>query len=92
MICWIICVLFQFFTNRTWVFDGHVDSTAGFMRQMLGFFGGRVFTLLVEEMLLAIFITWMGCNAMAVKLAAQIIVIILNYVISKVLFFRKHEN
>ena len=22
IICWIICVLFQFFTNRTWVFDG----------------------------------------------------------------------
>ena len=62
------------------------------MRQILGFFGGRVFTLIVEEMLLAIFITWMGCNAIAVKLVAQIIVIILNYVISKVLVFKKHGN
>lgn len=91
-ICWIICVLFQFFTNRTWVFDGHVDSTAEFMRQALGFFGGRIFTLVVEEMLLAIFITWMGCNAIAVKLVAQVIVIIQNYFISKVLVFRKHGN
>lgn len=33
-ICWTVCVLFQFFTNRTWVFDGRVETAAGFARQM----------------------------------------------------------
>ena len=32
VICWVICVLFQYFTNRTWVFDGQVDSAAGIFK------------------------------------------------------------
>ena len=42
VICWVVCVLFQYFTNRTWVFDGQVDSAAGFLKQMASFFGGRL--------------------------------------------------
>lgn len=88
-LCWIICVLFQFFTNRTWVFDGKVNSRTEFIQQMSGFVGGRIATLVIEEIILAIFITWLGFEAMLVKLAAQVIVIVLNYVISKLLVFRK---
>ena len=79
VICWVVCVLFQYFTNRTWVFDGQVAS----------FFGGRLFTLIVEEAILAVFITWLGFNSMAVKLVAQVVVIVLNYVISKLIVFKK---
>lgn len=89
MICWIICVLFQFFTNRTWVFDGQADSTAEFIKQMSGFVEGRAATLLIEELILAVFITWLQMNALIVKLAAQVVVIILNYVISKLVVFKK---
>ena len=89
VICWIVCVLFQFVTNRTWVFDGKTENAADFIKQILSFFGGRVFTLVVEEVFLAVFITWLGLNSTVVKLVAQVIVIILNYVISKVFVFRK---
>ena len=89
VICWVVCVLFQYFTNRTWVFDGQVDSAAGFLKQMASFFGGRLFTLIVEEAILAVFITWLGFNSMAVKLVAQVVVIVLNYVISKLIVFKK---
>lgn len=89
IICWTICVLFQFFTNRTWVFDAHADSASGFIKQMAFFFGGRVVTLVLEELILGLFITWLQFHAMAVKLAAQAVVIILNYLISRLLVFRK---
>ena len=78
VICWVVCVLFQYFTNRTWVFDGQAS-----------FFGGRLFTLVVEEAILAVFITWLGFNSMAVKLIAQVVVIVLNYIISKLIVFKK---
>ena len=87
--CWIICVLFQFFTNRTWVFEGETSGIIEFIKQMASFFAGRVFTLVVEEVILAIFITWLEFNDVAVKLAAQVAVIILNYVISKWWVFSK---
>ena len=52
-------------------------------------FGGRLFTLAVEEVMLAVFISWLGMNSMAVKLTAQVLVIVLNYVISKLFVFKK---
>lgn len=88
IICWISCVLFQFFTNRTWVFDGHVNTRREFIKQMCSFFSGRLFTLAIEEIILVIFIKLLGLNAIAVKLVAQIVVIILNYIISKKIIFR----
>lgn len=89
IICWVVCVLMQFFTNRIWVFDGRVDSTGAFVKQMTSFVGGRAFTLVLEEIILAVFITWLQMNATVVKLVAQVVVIVLNYVISKLMVFRK---
>ena len=88
VICWVICVLFQFFTNRTWVFDGKTETTSGFWIQMASFFGGRLFTLAVEEGILAVFITWLRFPSLPVKFAAQVVIIVLNYVISKLIVFK----
>lgn len=89
IICWIVCVLFQFFTNRIWVFDGHVHTVAAFLKQAFSFFSGRVFTLVVEEIILAVFITWLAFDSMVVKLIAQVVVIVLNYIISKLVVFKR---
>ena len=88
-ISWVICVLFQYITNRTWVFDGHVEGAGALIKQVSSFFGGRIFTLLVEELIILVFITKLGFNRIAVKLIAQIVVIVLNYVISKLFVFKK---
>lgn len=86
MICWIICVLFQYVTNRTWVFPG--ETKDGIPRQLAAFLGGRVFTLVVEEIILLVFVLWLNFGAAPVKFAAQIVVIVLNYIISKYLVFK----
>ena len=86
---WIICVAFQFFTNRTWVFDGKVDNTRDFLKQAGSFTIGRLFTLVVEDLIIFIFVTILAFKSMPVKLAATFIVIVLNYVISKLFVFKK---
>ena len=88
---WVICVLFQFITNKTWVFDAGTDSTKGLVAQLAGFFGGRLLTLLLEELILGIFIVSLHWNRIGVKLAAQIFVIVANYVISKFFVFKKKD-
>ena len=99
-VCWILCVLFQYFTNRTWVFRSHSESAAGLVKEIMAFFGGRIFTLLVEEAIIFAFITWLGDEISSslsldralwdiiVKLFAQFVIIVLNYVISKLFVFR----
>ena len=77
---WFLTVLFAFFTNRTWVFAG---SGRSFLTQLCAFFGGRLFTLAVEDILLYVFISGMGVPEALVKTVSQIVVIVLNYGISK---------
>lgn len=86
---WIITVIFAFFTNRIWVFDSPTNGVGQFFKQMISFFGGRVITLIVEEIILFIFITVMQFPSMIIKIISQVIVILLNYVISKVIVFRR---
>ena len=88
-ISWVIAVLFAFFTNRIWVFRAPTKTAGEFLRQMASFYGGRVVTLLIEEAMLAVFITWLGFSDMPVKITAQIVVIVLNYFISKLFIFKK---
>lgn len=89
ILSWIITVLFAFFTNRIWVFDSKTDTVNEFIKQMVAFFGGRVVTLVIEEAILLVFITIMGLNSMLIKIIAQVVVIVLNYIISKLWIFKK---
>lgn len=89
IISWIVTVLFAFFTNRVWVFSSSTKGILNFLKQMEAFFCGRVITLIVEEIILLIFITKLGFSAIFIKIGAQIIVILLNYIISKLIVFRK---
>lgn len=85
---WILAVAFAYVTNRILVFDSNASTVAGFMKEITSFVGGRVATLVIEELILFIFITNLGMNSMLIKVIAQIIVIVLNYVISKLIVFK----
>ena len=91
-VSWIITVLFAFFTNRTYVFRAGSGGLPVLFRQMLSFCSGRLFTLLVEEAILWIFISVLDFASIPVKIAAQVVVVVLNYVISKWIVFAKKEE
>ncbi len=86
---WVLAVLFAFITNRIWVFETKTEGRGAFVRQLLSFYGGRLLTFGLEEVLLFVCITLLSLDAMWVKVAAQVVVLILNYVISKLFVFRK---
>lgn len=86
IVSWLLAVLFAFLTNRRFVFEAQNDS---FIRQLFSFYGGRLLTLGIEELLLLIFITWLQFDSMVVKIVAQVVIIIANYFISKWFVFRK---
>lgn len=92
LICWIVCVAFQFVTNRTWVFQQRTqEQYEGILLELIRFFGGRVFTLVVEELILFFLIGCAAFPATPVKFFSQIVVIILNYIISKYFVFYKRR-
>lgn len=89
IISWVIAVMFAFVTNRIWVFRSNENGAAAVLRQMLTFYAGRVLTLLIEELMLWVFVKELSFNGLAVKTAAQLVVIVLNYIISKLLIFKR---
>ena len=89
---WILVVLFAYITNSIWVFSAKPSGLSELIRQMTGFFEGRVATLLMEEAVLFIGINLLGFPVILVKIAAQILVLIGNYIISKVFVFRKRKD
>ena len=86
---WILAVLFAYITNRIWVFDSNAEDMNGILREMVSFFGGRVATLLMEEVILYVGIKLLSMNSIGVKVVAQILVLIGNYLISKLFVFKK---
>ena len=85
-----ITVAFAFFTNRIWVFEAPTDSLSSFIKQISKFYAGRIITLAIEEAILLIFIIILCLESIPVKIEAQIIVIVLNYIVSKLLIFKKN--
>ena len=88
-ISWVIAVLFAYVTNRTWVFTDKAHNFKGVLKEIFAFFAGRFFTLLVENGIIYVFITMLGFNRIVIKIIGQIVIIILNYIISKWLIFKK---
>ena len=88
VLSWIFAVLFAYVTNRTWVFDSRAAGLRNVCREAAAFFGGRLLTLGMEELLLVVFVTWLRFDSMIVKIAAQIVVLVSNFVISKWLVFK----
>lgn len=89
MISWILAVLFAFYTNRIWVFSAKTNSKKDLIVQMISFCSGRIVTLIIEEVILFVFIKCLHYGSMEVKIMAQIVVVVLNYIISKLWVFHK---
>ena len=85
---WIAAVGFAYVTNRTWVFSSQAKGI-GIFREACTFYGGRIVTFLLEEVILYVFITLLFLPPLTVKILAQVVVLVLNYVISKLIVFKK---
>ncbi|MCC8162838.1 MAG: GtrA family protein [Lachnospiraceae bacterium] len=91
IIAWIAAVLFAYLTNRTWVFGSEETTMSGIVNEIIRFFGCRLATGVVDWLCMFIFATLLTWNDIIVKVGANILVIILNYVASKVIIFRKRK-
>lgn len=88
VLSWILAVGVAYGTNRRWVFCSRSTGHT-FWMELFAFYGGRLTTLGLEAGILLIFTTWLGFDSTLVKLVTQAAVLVGNYIISKVLIFRK---
>lgn len=89
VIAWVLSVLFAYVTNRKWVFESKASSAAEIAREMVSFFAARISTGILDWAIMLIFAEKLKLMEMAVKIASNVIVIILNYVLSRWLVFKE---
>ena len=85
---WILSVLFAFAGSKWFVFRDEAREPGALLRQLAGFFGSRLLTLLIEAGLMELLVTALGMDAVAAKVLCNVVVIVLNFVLSKRFVFR----
>lgn len=86
---WVAAVIFGYAANKAFVFRTHCASAWALLREAGSFFAMRLVSLGMESVLMYLTVEVMHLNDLAMKLIVNIVVIILNYVFSKLVVFKK---
>ena len=90
-VAWIVAVLFSFVTNKLFVFESKAADTKTVLRELTTFIGTRILSfLLFEELIFGLLAHFM--NSWIAKLIIAVFVVIFNYVMSKLVIFRKKKE
>ena len=90
VIAWFASVLFAFITNKLIVFDR--KEKTGFFKEIVLFYSSRLLTGLLEIGAMALFVDICQFNYWAVKIVANVVIIVLNYILSKFIVFKKDKS
>lgn len=88
-LAWLIAVIFAFATNKKWVFDSQSMEWKVLLYELVTFFACRLATGVLDMVVMFVAVDVMAWNEMLWKLLSNVIVIILNYVASKLVIFKK---
>lgn len=89
MIAWVVAVAFAYLTNKPFVFKSNDWSAKTVIPELARFLGCRIGSGVAETLILLVAVDLMGWNGNIWKLVTQIMVVILNYIGSKLLVFKK---
>ena len=92
VLAWVAAVLFAYFTNRKWVFHSQASTRQEISREITSFFGCRLATGVLDWVLMFVCVDLLHFNDMLIKLLANVMVVILNFVASKLIIFKKKKS
>lgn len=93
IISWIAAVLFAYFTNRKFVFE---STNKNKLKEFINFVIARLSTLFLEMIIMWFFVTLLKLNSdlhvIIFTMVAQVVVIVGNYIFSKLFVFKKTDK
>lgn len=88
-LAWVVSVAFAFLTNKPFVFQSHDWSLPVVLPELAKFLGTRVGSGLLETGIIFLSVDLLAFDGNLMKLATSVLVVIINYVGSKLLVFKK---
>ncbi len=89
---WICAVTFAFFTNKKYVFKNETHSPQEFRKVFVSFYGARLATLAMEEVIFLVCCDFIGMNKTIITFLSQVLIFIANYILSKVFVFKNKDS
>lgn len=93
IIAWIFAATFAYITNRIFVFESKIKGFRQNIKQITTFYVSRLTTLVIDMLIMFIFIDVMNIQSniyeLFIKILSNLIIMILNYVFSKIFVFKK---
>lgn len=91
-ISWVCSVFFAFFTNKLWVFHSNTPTMNYLMIEFGKFVFYRIVSYILDMGTMILFIQVMHTNDYVAKIITQIIVVLANYIFSKLFIFKETTN
>lgn len=91
IIAFIVSVIFAYITNKLYVFNSKTNGFKDLMREITSFFSCRIFTEIISILMMNAAV-WLNINDILMKIVSNIVVIILNFVFSKILIFKDNKK
>jgi Predicted membrane protein len=88
-IAWVLSVAFAFITNKLLVFRSKSFEAQIFWRELASFVGARLLSLGVDELGMVLLVNVLVWNDWAAKIVMNVVVVIINYILSKRFIFKK---
>ena len=88
-VAWVLAVAFGYAVNKAFVFKTHCESMTALVKEAVSFFTMRLVSLGAETVIMFVTVEMIGLNDLVMKLLTNFIVIVLNYVFSKLFIFKK---
>lgn len=88
VVSWLLAVIVAYLTNRVWVFNSGAVTKVELLREFISFMIARLATLVVEMVIIWFGVQLLNQDPIVWKIIDNIVVIILNYIISKLIVFK----
>lgn len=89
LIAWVVAVAFAYLTNKPFVFKSHDWSAKTVVPELTKFVGTRVASGALESAIIWVTVDFLGWNGNVWKLITSVLVVVMNYIGSKLLVFRR---
>lgn len=87
-VAWVLSVAFAYVTNRRWVFDSKASSPREIVREAFSFAVCRLLSGLMDVAIMYVCVDLLHWNDLLIKIISNVLVVIANYVASKLFVFR----
>lgn len=92
IIAWGVSVIFAYVTNKIFVFESKTNAKIEKIKEVISFIGFRILSGIIDIIFMYITVDIFDFNDSLMKIVSNVVIIILNYLFSKLFIFKEKKK